>query len=282
MKKILAAAVTAVLAWPAPAQAAPVQNEILFLMDSSGSMFDTGYAKWQSSIDWVRNFVDQTHRADGSNAYGIINFSGGSASQSVAQVAAANRMNLVYGTGTPSTDFYTGNPVPGAQDKASLDAFIGGMGPADFRGGFTWTDEALTLAYNTFQTSPNISTNRFIFLLTDGSITSGHYPVIASGGATIFESDTLQAIRSDDISLSVVTFDPLITDLQDYLAPLVSAPGLLLSVNDLVDFNEILPPAAVTAMPAPVTVAFLALGVAFFAVRNRKSAPRARRHKNVI
>lgn len=156
MKKSLIAAFTALFMSSAPVGAGPVQNEILFLMDMSGSMLapsthpDGIYAYWQQEIDFVQNFVDQTYRADGSNAYGIAHYSGSSAGNTVNSAAAAGRMNLVYGPNDPDTDPFTGNSVSGAQDKASLDAFIGGMGPADFEGGFSWTSVALGLAHAVF------------------------------------------------------------------------------------------------------------------------------------
>ncbi len=53
MKKSIIAAMAAFLISGAPVSAGPVQNEILFLMDSSGSLFDTGYVNWQAEIDWV-------------------------------------------------------------------------------------------------------------------------------------------------------------------------------------------------------------------------------------
>lgn len=273
MKKFLMAALAAVFLSSAPtvpAMAGPVQNEVLFLMDSSGSMFDSTFSKWQSSIDWVRNFVDETHRADGSNAYGIINFSGGISSQTVENVKNAGRLNLIYGLTPGMTDPLISSPdtVPGAQDKASLDGFIGAMGPADFRNGRTWTDAALQLAYETFALSGNSDTNKFIILLTDGQITTGQHPVIAENGLTTYESSTLQNIRADDIALSVVTIDPLQSDVDDYLVPLVSAPELLFAVDGFNDFSDFLPAAAV-AMPGPPAFAFLILGLGAIAYRRR-------------
>ena len=273
MKKSLMAALAAVFVSSAPIQAAPVQNEILFLMDSSGSMFDTNYLYWQSSIDWVQNFVDQTHRADGSNAYGIINFSGGTASQTVQNAADNNRLNLVYGLSDPSIDYHTGNSVPGAQDKASLDAFIGGMGSADFRGGHTWTDAALNLAHNTFLMSPNPNTNKFIFLLTDGHITPGQEPVIADPGTgqATFESDTYQDLQAAGVTFSAVTVQtPQFSQslLDQYLLPFASAPENLFSVTGTDDFSNFLPSSSV-AMPAPAAAVFIGFGAIFVGLRRR-------------
>lgn len=189
------------------------------------------------------------------------------------QVKDAGRLNLVYGLTPGMTDPLIPAPgtVPGGQDKASLDSFIGAMGPADFRGGFTWTDEALQLAFETFALSGNGDTNKFIFLLTDGQFSSGHEPAIASGGVTTFESDTIQSIRASGISLSVVAVDASQAELVDFLVPLVSAPELLFAVGGSNDFSNFLPSSSV-AMPAPATAGFLLAGCVFLAVRRRARA----------
>jgi opacity protein-like surface antigen len=68
MKKRLMAAAVALFVSSAPVSAAPVQNEIMFMLDSSDGPYDPAYGNWNAQIGWVQNFINQTHRADGSNA----------------------------------------------------------------------------------------------------------------------------------------------------------------------------------------------------------------------
>ena len=42
----------------APAQPAPVQSEIMAILDSF-------YTNWNAKMGWVQNFIDQNPRADG-------------------------------------------------------------------------------------------------------------------------------------------------------------------------------------------------------------------------
>ena len=58
MKKFFAAAMAAFLVSRAPAQPAPVQSEIMAILDSL-------YTNWNAKIGWVHNFIDQNSRGDG-------------------------------------------------------------------------------------------------------------------------------------------------------------------------------------------------------------------------
>lgn len=261
----LAAFCLAVLPPKGPASAGPVENEILFLMDMSGSMAassghpDGIYAYWLQEIAFVQNFIDQTHRADGGNAYGIIHFSGGTSSQTVEQAAQNGRMNLVYGLTDPDTDFHTGNSVPGAQDKASLDAFVGGMGPADFEGGLSWNAAALDLALKTFALSPNTGTNRYIFFLTDGEPATSGFELTDPG--TGYVSPELQQAQAEDITIAAVGFD--ITSDLTFFESVPSSPDLFFDGAGSNDFSDFLPDSSVTAsIPAPPVWAFLLGGLA--------------------
>ena len=91
MKKRLMAAAVALFVSSAPVSAAPVQNEIMFMLDSSGGLNDRADSNWNAQIGWVQNFINQTHRADGSNVYGSMTFAGLSSSYySYAQNIAGN------------------------------------------------------------------------------------------------------------------------------------------------------------------------------------------------
>ena len=91
MKKSLMAAAVALFVSSAPVSAAPVQNEIMFMLDSSGGLNDRADSNWNAQIGWVQNFINQTHRADGSNVYGSMTFAGLSSSYySYAQNIAGN------------------------------------------------------------------------------------------------------------------------------------------------------------------------------------------------
>ena len=58
MKKFFAAAMAAFFVSRAPAQPAPVQSEIMAILDSF-------YTNWSAKIGWVQNFIDQTPPGDG-------------------------------------------------------------------------------------------------------------------------------------------------------------------------------------------------------------------------
>ena len=58
MKKFFAAAMAAFFVSRAPAQPAPVQSEIMAILDSF-------YTNWNAKIGWVQNFIDQNPRGDG-------------------------------------------------------------------------------------------------------------------------------------------------------------------------------------------------------------------------
>ena len=273
MKKSLIAAFAALFMSSAPVAAGPVQNEILFLMDMSGSLRapsthpDGNFAYWQQEINFVQSFVDQTYRADGGNAYGIVHYSGSSSANTVSQSAAAGRMNLVYGLNDPDTDPYTGSSVSGAQDKASLDAFIGGMGPADFEGGFSWTSVALGLAQAVFDASSNGDTNKYLFILTDALPATVGYEAADEFG---YVSPELQALRAADVTIAVAGFN-LSSSSFPFLDLVPSAPELVFDGADPQnDFTDFLPQVDV-ALPAPPAAAFLLLGVAALAVRRRRT-----------
>ena len=58
MQKFFAATITAFFVSGASAQPAPVQSEIMAILDSF-------YTNWNAKIGWVQNFIDQTPRGDG-------------------------------------------------------------------------------------------------------------------------------------------------------------------------------------------------------------------------
>lgn len=270
MKKFVRAAVAAVLVSGSPVasvSAAPVQNEIMFMLDSSGGLYDSAYSNWQAQIGWVQNFIDQTHRADGSNAYGIMTFAGLSNSHSPEQNIANGGVRVLHGLWPGTENPHPDGPMvpPSEQQPANLADYTSGISNGDFLRGYTRATEALRFVHDQFRQFSSAATNKYIFMLTDGGFTSGYLPADPT-----FVSDELQALRDEDYNIAAVAISGASGIQTDLLEAMVSDPALLFSISGFDNFSDFLPTAQV-AMPAPGAVAFLMLGLGAIALRRRRT-----------
>ena len=282
MKKTLRAAVAALFVSATPVAAAPVQNEIMFMLDSSGGLYDSAFANWNAQIGWVQNFIDQTHRADGSNAYGIMTFAGRPSSASPAQNLTDGGVSVLHGlwAGTTNPNQVDPSTPSSEQNPADLNDFTSGITNDDFLSGHTRTTEALHFVYEQFLAFSNSTTNKYIFMLTDGGFTPGFLPADPSDG---FVSQELENLRATGFSIAAVAVSGFAGIEIDNLSAMISDPSLLFSVDGSDDFSDFLP-AAQVAVPAPPALALFGGGLAFLALHKRRIAGLTdpiRRHKTV-
>lgn len=284
MKKTLRAAVAAIFVTATPVAAAPVQNEVMFMLDSSGGLYDPAFANWNAQIGWVQNFINQTHRADGSNAYGIMTFGGLNPNVYNTELNINNGgVKVLHGLWSGVTNPHPLGPaVPSSeQAPADLSDYTSGItnddflarAPRPYTAGYTRTTEALQFVYDQFLQFSDSTTNKYIFMLTDGGFTTGFLPAVpgdtsASGG---FVSPVLQNLDAAGFNIAAVAVEGVSGVQQENLLAMISDHDLLYSVDGFGDdFSDFLPAAEVVAMPGPPVLAFLAVGFAVIAVRRRK------------
>jgi len=165
--------------------------DVIFILDSSGSVAvdDDDFSNWQAEIDFVAAAVRDSLPVD--SRIGLINFSGCGPSYDFDRCKSANKLKLEWGL----TDFST---------KEEVLARIAAMGTDDFKAGFTWTDEALSIALEEFEDhSSKLDRNKMIVLLTDGEpypYNEGHEPCKTS---TNYVSETVTALK--ELRAKVVT-----------------------------------------------------------------------------
>ena len=244
--------------------AGTVDNEIIILMDGSGSVYDSDYARWLGMISLANQIVSDTETG---NAHAIGIASGCSASYNATTCADQGRLNMHWGLHDGAVDPLTGNPIPGSQGPGDVGTFVSGLGTADFPGGYSWHDEALGMALDSFAGSSNTVTNsRHLFFLTDGQgPTSGHEPLTVDPGtgAVDYQSAALVALRDLGVQITAVIFEGPATVEYDYLLGLVDSPDHLFSSSDFDDVSSIVTPAVGT--PAPASLLLMLLGVAVLA-----------------
>merc|ERR1711997_648458 len=97
----------------------------------------------------------------------LINYSGCSPKLSFEECQKKNKLKLEWGLTTT---------------KEEMLARLDSMGPNDFNFGYTWTDEALSIALAEFEASSSggIVHERWIVLLTAGEPSNGHEACKAS------------------------------------------------------------------------------------------------------
>lgn len=233
------------------ATAGVVDNEIIILLDSSGSVFDTGYARWNSMLDLAESIVTET---ESGNAHGVGIFSGCRATFTLQNCADAGFLSMNYGLHDGAIDPFTGNPITGDQSPGEVSGYLAGLDSSDFLDGFSWIDEALNMVLQSFISSTNtVLGERHIFFLTDGGPpTSSHSPVGAG-----FESDTLLGLRSLDVNIHAIEFGP--DPVLDYLNALTGNPDNVYSAESFTGTTGIVNP--VTPVPGPLTLLVLVIGL---------------------
>lgn len=252
------------LVWSTHASAGVVENEIIILLDSSGSLFDTGFSTWNAMLDYAENLV-QTTEAGNAHDVGIV--AGCNSSTTLTECADPDRqsrnegfLNMHHGLHDDAIDPYSGRVIPGDQAAGAVTTFVMDLDESDFTFGFSWHDEALAMALISFEASSNtVNGSREVFFLTDGQgATLGHSPVGENGAI----SDTLQSLRDADIRLNVVNFGSS-PDL-NYLTALTG------SLNNVTNGFGTLHVDRLVNVPAPATIALFALGLLALMIRRRR------------
>lgn len=229
-----------------------VDNEVIILLDSSGSVIDTGYGRWNAMLELAEDIVTETGSG---NAHGVGIFSGCRAIFSLQDCADTGFLSMNYGLHDGAIDPFTGDPITGDQTPGAVSGYLASLDSTDFLGGFSWVDEALTMALQSFVSSSNtVLGERHLFFLTDGRPpTSGHSPVDGFG----FESDTLQGLRSLGVNIHAIEFsaDPDV----DYLNALTNDPNNVYAAESFTGAGGIV--TSVTPVPGPMTLIVLVMGL---------------------
>jgi len=181
--------------------------DLIFLIDSSGSVYDAEYLNWQQELDFVKFIVNHSLPLD--TRVALINWSGCGADILTIEECQTlqNRMKKEFGL----TDYGDPNDLQSVYDR------VGAMGPADLTGGYTWMNEALTMALNEFNGNSSADRSKMIIMLTDGEpfpYDAGHEPCVRSTG---YVSDTLQELRKLNTQIVVIGIAVTASNWQNHL-----------------------------------------------------------------
>ena len=188
--------------------------DLIFVVDSSGSVYDSQYKNWQSELDAMKGIVNAsllniiTHKL----RVGLINFSGCSESYTLQQCRDLNRLKKEFGLKT------YGSPY---NDLQAVYNRIDQMGPDDHNGGYTWTEEALFMALKEFQGNSSSNSAKSIVLITDGEPypnNQGHEPCKTS---TSYTSPTLAALRNLSVRIIAAGIDVSQSTIDDFFKCIV-------------------------------------------------------------
>lgn len=187
-----------------PAKAMPVTDEVIFLLDSSGSISNPApgggidLSNWTAQIAFAQSLYESLYRDDGSISFGLINFSG----------CSVNFTHPICADPLSGSNYRlrVEHDLTDGQSESDLDGLFAGLDESDFIRGHSWINDALTLARNMFSNSPNTGDDptRTIVLLTDGSPTDNHEPWNVSQN---FVSDTAQDLLALGVVLNLVAVD---------------------------------------------------------------------------
>jgi len=161
--------------------------DLIIMLDSSGSVADEDFLNWQAEIDYAASLIDSEFVTPGSRV-ALINYSGCGPKVTFEECQKKNKLKLEWGLLEYST-------------KEEVLARLDLMGPGDFNYGYTWTDEALSIAFSELNYAPShtgILHEKWIVLLTAGEPSIGHEACKAS---TDYESQTV-----DDLETTAVNF----------------------------------------------------------------------------
>jgi len=175
--------------------------DLIFILDSSGSVAfnDDDFLNWQAEIDYVSTTV----RNWAPSRTALINFSGCSRMYTLKQCQKANKLKLEWGL----TEYLTNDEV-----LARLDL----MGPSDFNFGFTWTNEAFTIALEEFEANSSLDRNKIIILVTDGEpypYDAGHEPCKSS---TNYISETMIGLRHLNVEIMTLGINMSQYQMEEY------------------------------------------------------------------
>jgi len=181
--------------------------DLIFILDSSGSVYDEQYINWQSEIDFAKSIVNNSLPRN--TKIGAINFSGCGPSYDFEQCKAQNRLKKMWGLNTYG--------VPYNDQQAVYDRFAA-MGPADFNSGTTWTDSALSIALNEFNGNGSAYREKMVILVTDGQpypYNQGHEPCKNSTG---YISPTLASLRALGTTIIAIGIDVSQSAIDDFFS----------------------------------------------------------------
>ena len=99
--------------------------DLIFILDSSGSVYDDGYDNWQSELDFAKAIVNSSLPED--SKVGCINFSDCGSNRNFAQCRAEGKLKKMWGLNE------------GDDQALVYDRFVA-MNENDFNGGYTWTN----------------------------------------------------------------------------------------------------------------------------------------------
>jgi len=190
--------------------------ELIFVVDSSGSVYNDGYVNWGLEIATVKDVINTTLPYNSSRV-GLINFSGCGDSFTVEQCKAQNRLKRMFGLDTFGTPFNNLSAVYNRVNK---------INSSDFNGGYTWTDQALEIALEEFKNYSlnETNTDKLIVLITDGepypyNQDPPHEPCKASTG---YVSKTLMDLRELNVKIIAVGIGVTPSVIDDFFTCIVN------------------------------------------------------------
>ena len=237
------------LAMCAGSAGAAVTTEIVIVLDSSGSVYDSLYANWTAELDFARDLIDDHYRPDGSVAFGLINYSGDGQADYQGDIDAG-RLKTEFGL----LDYTS---------KADYLNYVGSMGESDFFRGFSHLDHALQMAANLFDASGRTGVDRYIVLFCDnGPYPMPNDPPYQSADSMGYVSDTLLGLRAGGVGISIISMTTDSDTFDDYILPVAESSQYainLTSYAEALDY-ETQADSLLLPIPEPATMSLMALG----------------------
>jgi len=169
--------------------------DIIFIVDSSGSIYDDGYKNWENELELVYDIIDNVLPLN--SKVGLINFSGCGSSFTFQQCRDLGRLKKMIGLND--------NGAP--NDLQAVLSIIDAIDEDDFNGGYTWIEEALHIALTEFNAKSTADHSKMIILLSDGEpypYDQGHGPCESS---TNYVSPTLTSLKELNVEIITVGID---------------------------------------------------------------------------
>jgi len=198
--------------------------DIIIMLDSSGSVADEDFSNWQAEIDYaaatIDAWVDSEFVIPGSSI-GLINYSGCGPKTTFEECQKQNKLKLEWGL---------------AATKEEMLARLDSMGPADFNYGYTWNDEALSIALAEFEASStgSIVHERWIILLAAGDPSRGYEACKTSAD---YISETVVALKELGVNFYTVAISMTQDTMDEYFGCLGDVYGKD-SFDNLYDIEE--------------------------------------------
>merc|ERR1712154_157007 len=202
--------------------------DLILMLDSSGSVADKDFSNWQAEIDYAASLVDSEFVTPGSRV-ALINYSGCGSKLTFDECQEKNKLKKEWGL----TEYST---------KEEILARLDSMGPDDFNYGWTWTNEALSIALAEFEAtlSGGADHERYIIMLTAGEPSQGHEACNSytdDVGNVFYMSDTVSDLKA----LGVNIMTGAISMTQEAIDQYFDCLGTVFALDtfdDLYDFEE--------------------------------------------